>query len=216
MTAVWPWLALAGLGAFHGLNPAMGWLFAVALGLQRRSRAALVRSLLPIAAGHALSIALVVLAIGALRAYVDGRMLRAAAAAALIGFGIYRLLARHRARVGMQVSNTDLTVWSFLMATAHGAGLMLMPVLLQMPMTEAHHADAHTALASEIGHTAASAAAAVAVHTAAMLAVAGVVAVAVYEWAGLAILRRGWINFDLLWTLALLGGGLVLLATSLD
>ena len=130
MTPAWPWLALAGLGAFHGINPAMGWLFAVALGLQRGRRAAVLWSLLPIAAGHALSIALVVAAVGALRAFIDLAMLQACAAIALIAFGVYRLFARHRARVGMQVGATDLLVWSFLMATAHGAGLMLVPVLL--------------------------------------------------------------------------------------
>ena len=129
MNLVWPWVALAGLGAFHGLNPAMGWLFAVALGLQRGNRAAVLQSLLPIAAGHALSVGMVVLAVGALRAFVDPMILQVGAAIALIGFGLYRLLARHRGRVGMQVSRVQLLVWSFLMATAHGAGLMLIPVL---------------------------------------------------------------------------------------
>ena len=116
MTSAWPWLALVALGAFHGLNPAMGWLFAVALGLQRRSRAAVLWSLLPIAVGHALSVALVVVAVGVLRPFVDFRVLQVGAAVTLIAFGLYRLLARHRARVGMQVSGGDLLIWSFLMA----------------------------------------------------------------------------------------------------
>lgn len=215
MTSAWPWLALAGLGAFHGLNPAMGWLFAVALGLQRRSRVAVLWSLLPIAVGHALSVALVVVAVGVLRAFVDFRMLQVGAAVSLIAFGLYRLLARHRARVGMQVSSADLAVWSFLMATAHGAGLMLLPVLLEMPFGTADHEHAHMAVATEIGKSAATGSAAVAVHTAAMLVVAGAIAVAVYEWVGLAFLRRGWINLDLLWVLALAGAGLFLLITAL-
>lgn len=214
MTSIWPWLALAGLGAFHGLNPAMGWLFAVALGLQRQSRAAVLWSMLPIAAGHALSVALVVVAVGVLRAFVDFKMLQVGAAITLIAFGLFRLFARHRARVGMQVSGGDLALWSFLMATAHGAGLMLLPVLLGMPIGD-HHEHAHMLAVAQIGQSAATGFAAIAVHTAAMLVVAGTVAVAVYEWAGLAFLRRGWINLDLLWALALTAAGLILLVTAL-
>jgi hypothetical protein len=211
VTAVWPWLALAGLGAFHGINPAMGWLFAVALGLQRKSRAAVLWALLPIAAGHALSVALVICAIGALSALVDPAMLRIGAAVTLIAFGLYRLLARHRVRVGMQVGAADLVLWSFLMATAHGAGLMLLPVLLGMPIGILYHGHAHMTVASAVGGSAVNALAAVLVHTAAMLAVAGAIAIAVYEWVGLAFLRRGWINLDLVWVLALMGAGAILL-----
>ena len=211
----WPWLALAALGAFHGLNPAMGWLFAVALGLQRKSRAAVLWSLLPIAVGHALSIALVVIAVGVLRAYIDFTILQVCAALTIIAFGLYRLLARHRARVGMQVSGRDLLLWSFLMATAHGAGLMLLPVLLEMPIGAAGHDHAHRVAASGMRDSVATGIAAVAVHTAAMLIVAGAIAIAVYEWIGLAFLRRGWINLDLLWVAALLGAGVYLLVTAL-
>lgn len=218
MTAEWSWLALAGLGAFHGINPAMGWLFAVALGLQRRSRAALLKSLVPIAAGHALSIAVVVAAVGLLRTLsVDMQHLRVASAIVLIGFGVYRFFARHRARGGMQVGNVQLLVWSFLMATAHGAGLMLLPVLLKMPIMAAGHDHAHhIADLPEATHPSMTAIAAVAVHTGAMLLVSGAIALAVYEWAGLAFLRRGWINLDLLWVLALVGAGVYLLAGALQ
>jgi hypothetical protein len=215
VTTAWPWLALAGLGAFHGLNPAMGWLFAVALGLQRKSRAAVLWSLLPIAVGHALSVALVILAIDALSAWVEPQALRIGAAITLIVFGVYRLLARHRVRVGMQVGALDLLTWSFLMATAHGAGLMLLPVLLGMPISILHHDHAHMAVATAVGSSAVSALAAVAVHTGAMLGVAGAIAIAVYEWVGLAFLRRGWINVDLVWVLALIGAGVLLLVFAL-
>jgi hypothetical protein len=211
VTTAWPWLALAGLGAFHGINPAMGWLFAVALGLQRKSRAAVLWSLLPIAAGHALSVALVIAAVGALRAFVDPMILQVGAAAILIAFGVYRLFARHRARVGMQVGAADLVLWSFLMATAHGAGLMLLPVLLGMPIGNLHYDHAHMAPVTALGTSAVTALAAVAVHTTVMLAVAGAVAIAVYEWVGLAFLRRGWINLDLVWVLVLIGAGVILL-----
>lgn len=196
----------------------MGWLFAVALGLQRRSRAALLGSLVPIAAGHALSIALVVAAVGLLRTLsVDMKLLRVAAAIALIGFGVYRFLARHRARGGMQVGGMQLLIWSFLMATAHGAGLMLLPVLLEMPIGMTGHEHAHhMADVPAAAHSLTTAIAAVSVHTAAMLIVSGAIALAVCEWAGLAFLRRGWINLDLLWVIALLGAGVYLLIGALQ
>lgn len=215
MKLEWPWLALVGLGAFHGINPAMGWLFAVALGLQRHSRAAVLRSLLPITIGHALSVAFVVAAIGLLHTFVDFRALQVGAAVTLIAFGLYRLFARHRARVGMCVTDRDLLTWSFLMTTAHGAGLMLLPVLLGTTMGTKHSEHAHMAIASELSHSAVTAIAVVAIHTTAMLVIAGVIAMAVYEWLGLAFLRRGWINLDLLWVLALVGAGVILLIGAL-
>jgi hypothetical protein len=214
VAAAWPWLTLAGLGAFHGLNPAMGWLFAVAIGLQRRSPAAVLWALLPIALGHALSVAVIVAAVGVLRTLVDFGVLQVGAAVAIIGFGLYRLFARHRGRVGMQVDNVDLAVWSFLMATAHGAGLMLVPVLFQMPIGTAHHEHGQMAITSSLSSSVATGLAAIGVHTLAMLAVAGAIAIGVYQWLGLAFLRRGWINLDLLWALALIGAGGWLLVSS--
>ena len=133
---MWGWAALAGLGAFHGVNPAMGWLFAVARGLQSGERAAVLRALGPIALGHAVSVALVVALVIALRGEIDPITMQIGAALGLIGFGALRLVrgARHRFRVGMVAGFRDLTLWSFLMATAHGAGLMLAPVLLAAPL----------------------------------------------------------------------------------
>jgi len=131
MTDLQAWLALLGLGAFHGINPGMGWLFAVALGLQEQRRGAVLRALLPIALGHALSIAVVVLAIGLLQDMLPDAWVRWPVGLGLAGFGVYKLIrCRHPRWVGMRVSSLDLTWWSFLMATAHGAGLMLAPVLL--------------------------------------------------------------------------------------
>jgi hypothetical protein len=216
VTTAWPWIALAGLGAFHGLNPAMGWLFAVALGLQSQRREAVLKSLLPIAAGHALSIGVVVLIVTGLRVIVELRVLQLGAAAVLIGFGLYRLLARHRGRIGMQVSGAQLLVWSFLMATAHGAGLMLVPVLLEVPLGTQYGEHAHVSGMNAIGGAVGTALVAVGIHTLAMLCVAGAVAIAVYEWVGLAFLRRGWINLDLVWIIALVGAGLILLGMGLS
>ena len=139
MTTLWPWITLALLGAYHGLNPGMGWLFAVALGLQEGSRAAVIRAFAPIALGHAFSVAVVVALVGTAQAFVSPAILRITGAALLVLFGLYKLLRplSHPRWVGMRVGFRDLTAWSFLMATAHGAGLMLVPVLLQLPATSA-------------------------------------------------------------------------------
>jgi hypothetical protein len=206
VSALWPWLALAGLGAFHGLNPAMGWLFAVALGMHRRSRAVVLEALIPIAIGHALAILAVALAVVLLGLVVDQRAIRIAAGTLLIGWAAYHTLygARHRVRFGMQVGMLGLGAWSFLMASAHGAGLMLVPVLI--PLCLAASPAQELSAAGSIPITLA----AVGVHTLAMLATTGVIAVVVYQWVGVAFLRRGWINLDLIWTAALVLTGVVL------
>jgi hypothetical protein len=205
VSGVWPWVALAGLGAFHGLNPAMGWLFAVALGLHRNDRRVVWLALLPIAVGHALSVAAVAFAIVALGVIVDGRGVTAAAGLILIAWALYhwRYGSRHRVRVGLQTGLAGLGVWSFLMATGHGAGLMLWPVL--MPLCFPAGVAAGTIdpfVPALLG---------VGLHTLAMLAVTAAIAVTVYEWIGLAVLRRAWINLDLIWSLALVAAGTGLL-----
>ena len=144
MDMLWPWITLALLGAYHGLNPGMGWLFAVALGLQEGSRAAVIRAFAPIALGHAFSVAAVVALVGTAQAFISAEVLRIMGAALLVLFGLYKLLRplSHPRWVGMRVGFRDLTAWSFLMATAHGAGLMLVPVLLQLPAAYAAPASA--------------------------------------------------------------------------
>jgi hypothetical protein len=204
--ATWPWLVLVGLGAFHGLNPAMGWLFAVALGLHRHSRAVVLGALAPIAFGHMLSIVAVVAAVLLLGLVIDQTLLRRAAGVLLIGWAAYHALygARHRVRFGMTVGFAGLAAWSFLMASAHGAGLMLIPVVLPMCVAASPSGEL-TAGALPI------ALAAVGVHSMAMLAVTGAIALAVYQWVGVGFLRRGWLNLDLLWSFALVATGLLLL-----
>ena len=216
MSEVWPWLALFGLGAFHGINPGMGWLFAVALGLQEQRRSAVWNALPPIAIGHALSVGLVVALIAAIHASIPQQALRWSAAAVLIGFGIYRLIrARHPRWVGMRVGFHDLVLWSFLMASAHGAGLMLVPVLLgatdeSSDVHAAHngHAGGHGAALGLLNHPW-LATIAVIVHTLGQLLVAGLVAMVVYEKLGVRILQRAWFNFDLVWAVALIVSGIV-------
>src|ERR1700738_3934091 len=170
---LWPWLTLVLLGAYHGLNPAMGWLFAVALGLQRRSRGAVVGALVPIALGHEASIAVVVALVAITQVFAVSEAIRPVGAIALILFGLWKLRKplSHPRWVGMRVSKRDLVVWSFLMSSAHGAGLMLFPVILGLPAAT-HLEDPLPTGVQDVM--------AVLLHTAAMLATMGVVALVVY------------------------------------
>jgi hypothetical protein len=208
--SVWPWVVLLLLGAFHGINPGMGWLFAVALGLQEQRLHAVFRALLPIALGHALSIAAVLLLVGMIQVILPERLLHLLSAAVLFGFGLYKLIrARHPRWVGMRVDFKDLTLWSFLMATAHGAGLMLVPVLLQWPAQDYAHAQLIEKLSPNLITTSLGLLlAAVAVHTLSMLLVTAAIAGLVYEKLGLAILRQAWFNLDWVWAGTLILTGL--------
>lgn len=216
-TAVW--LTLAGLGAYHGLNPAMGWLFAVSQGLQHRSRGAVLRALGPIALGHELSIALVAAVVLGAEAVVDASVLHVAAAAVLLAFGIFRFVKprAHWRWTTMRVSARELTLWSFLMSTAHGAGLMVAPVLigLQGSAEASAHVRAHDHADAGMlaGVPVVPAAGGIVLHVAAMLLVMGAVAVVVYEKVGLEILRRAWINTDQLWALAFVWAAVITLVS---
>ncbi len=222
MSKSWPWLILFGLGAYHGINPAMGWLFAVALALQEKSRRAVLRAIPPIALGHVLSIGIVVSLLWLARASVPERPLRYGAAAILFGFALYRLIrSRHLKWVGMRVGFWDLTLWSFLMASADGAGLMLVPILLVWRQGDRGDLAGHAAHTSHAGHLALLHlptsslslrwAAAVCVHSAGYLSVAALVALLVYEKLGVAILRRAWFNLDLIWMIALMVSGVLII-----
>jgi hypothetical protein len=203
--------ALLVLGAFHGLNPAMGWLFAVARGLQERSRARVLESLPAIAAGHAASVGAVAVLISLTRSVTTTRIMAIAGGAVLVGFGLWRLLSkRHFRWVGMRLSLWQLAGWSFLMSSVHGAGLMLLPVITASGPSMGHaHGMGHAqgdALMSGIFVTG--------VHTLAMFTVAGVLAVLVYELVGLAVLRQAWLNLDRVWALALIGAGTAAVLTA--
>src|SRR5262245_53524137 len=200
---------------FHGINPAMGWLFAVALGLQEQKRAAVLRALPPIVLGHALSIAVIVAAVLVARVNLPHRTLKIAAAAVLFAFGLYRLLrTRHPNWVGMRVGFGDLTLWSFVMASAHGAGLMLVPFFLPSPAAdESHHHGAHQMHAWAFASFSAPSllTASVVVHTLGYLITTPLVAIVVYEWVGSSMMRRAWFNIDLVWMLALMITGVFIL-----
>jgi hypothetical protein len=206
MVDSWPPLVLAGLGAFHGLNPAMGWLFAVALGLHRQSRTIVFVSLLPIAAGHAFSIATVAGLLAATGYLLPHNFVRMGTGVLLLGWAAYhwRFGHRHRVRFGMQAGLWGLAIWSFLMATAHGAGVMLWPALMPLCFPGVGEISTGPVAAIFIG---------VGIHTLAMVATTAIVAGLVYEWLGFGLLRRAWINIDFVWTSALGVTGVLLLFT---
>jgi hypothetical protein len=198
--AVWPTLFL--LGAYHGINPGMGWLFAVARGMQEHRTRAVAWSLPPIVLGHALSIGVVVLIAGFAQVALPMMYIRVGVAAALVGLGLYKLIrSRHFRWGGMQVGFRELTIWSFLMASAHGAGLMVLPVVLAGP-----HALHHAA-----SQGAATGVWATLIHTMGYFTVTAAVALLVYQKFGLAMLRRSWFNLDLIWAIALVVTGFVAL-----
>lgn len=198
------WAALVLLGAFHGINPAMGWLFAVALGLQEHRRTAVLRALLPIALGHALAIAAAVLVPVLLGFSLPLSYIRWLVAAILIAVG-FRFLLRHPHLrwAGMRVGMSDLTLWSFLVATVHGAGLMVVPIFLGMSSTN-HHAAAPGYPESAVPAVAFTA---TALHTASYLVVTATIALLVFEKFGLGLLRKAWFNLDLIWAAALVTTG---------
>jgi hypothetical protein len=209
-TAMWLMLFL---GAYHGINPGMGWLFAVALGMQQQKASAVARSLVPMAIGHAAAIGGVVLAAAMLGSALPLAAVRYLVAALLIGLGIRRLVRhRHPRWVRMRVGFGDLVTWSFLMASAHGAGVMVLPVLLG---SSTGQTTDHIALHSHSSAATSPLAGLVAtgVHTIGYLAATGVIAWVVYSKLGLALLRTAWFNLDAAWAAALLVAGLITLTT---
>jgi hypothetical protein len=212
MEGAWPWVLMALLGAYHGLNPAMGWLFAVALGMQERDRRAVLRALPPIALGHEASVMVAAALVLGLGLLADTSALHIGAGCALMAFGVFRFVKprAHFRWVKARVSRGELAWWSFLMSTAHGAGLMVAPVLLGAGAADAAAAQEHTvASVQEHGFGLAGSAVAVLLHVGAMVAVMGAVAVLVYDRWGLSVLRRGWINLDMVWAGAFVVAGVV-------
>ena len=212
------WLALAALGAGHGLNPGMGWLFAVALGMQEGRTRAVWRALSPLALGHALAVGAAVLVAAALGRLIPPQALAWIVGGMLLGLGALRLVRhRHPRYGGMRVGFRELTTWSFLMASAHGAGLMVLPLLVGGAGVKAaggagshamHLAHASLLPVSDSMNTGLEA---TAMHTAGYLLVTGLIAVVVYRKLGLRMLRTMWINLDLIWGVALVVTGAVAL-----
>jgi len=208
---LWAWGVLFLLGAWHGINPAMGWLFAVALGLQKHDSRAVWQALIPIATGHGLAIGLVVMLALLVGEAISLDNARLFVASILFTFGLIRLFwGKHPRWGGMQVGFRDLTIWSMLTASAHGAGFMLLPILLGMSAAHGDHmAHLHQSSSGFAG------VAAVLIHTFAYLLVTGTVAWLVYTKIGLAVLRRAWFNLDRIWAISLiLTAGITLFISS--
>jgi hypothetical protein len=204
--ALGAWTTLFLLGAYHGINPGMGWLFAVARGMQEHRARAVAWSLPPIALGHALAIAAVLLIAQLAQVALPVTYIRIGVAVTLVGLGVYKLIrSRHFRWGGMQVGFRDLTIWSFLMASAHGAGLMVLPIVLAAPMS-GPHAHHHMATQGPAGGLSATL-----IHTLGYFTVTAAAALLVYQKFGLAMLRRSWFNLDLIWAIALVITGLVAL-----
>jgi hypothetical protein len=207
------WKTMVLLGAYHGINPGMGWLFAVALGMQQGSARGVWRALPPIALGHAVSVAIVLSIGGLLQLVVPLETLKLVVASTLVATGLYGWWRhRHPRFGGMRVGFRDLATWSCLMASAHGAGLMVLPFVLQTPppLSAAAHIHMHHVV-SATSNVASVAAMAVTVHTLAYLTVMTAAAWAVYRKLGLRLLRTAWINMDWVWAGALVVTGVVVL-----
>jgi hypothetical protein len=211
MDTIWPWVLMALLGAYHGLNPAMGWLFAVALGMQERDRRAVVRALPPIALGHEASVVLAAALVLGLGLLADTAVLHMGAGIALVIFGIFRFVKprAHFRWVKARVSRGELAWWSFLMSTAHGAGLMVAPVLLGAGAGAAEAQDHTLAAVEEHGMSIAGSGLAALLHVGAMVFVMGAIAVLVYDRWGVGVLQRSWINLDAVWAGAFVVAGLI-------
>jgi len=212
MSGNWSWATLFMLGAYHGINPGMGWLFAVALGMQEKRAYAVVRSLAPITLGHAVAIGAVIGLAGLAGIVLPLNYLKLVVAAGLIALGAYRLVrSRHFHWGGMQVGFGELTLWSFLMASAHGAGFMVLPVVMRMPASSA--AAGHQMHMDGAGlQDPITGLLATLVHTLGYLTFTALIALVVYHKFGLALLRKSWVNLDLVWAAALIVTGLVALA----
>jgi hypothetical protein len=209
-TYVLPLATILLLGAFHGINPGMGWLFAVALGMQERRVGAVWRALIPLTIGHGLAIAAVVLIALAAGVALPAASLKLPVAVILAALGAYRLIRHSHFRgSGMRVGSSGLTAWSFLMASCHGAGLMVLPVFLGMA---APSGGAMCHSPETMSTTAAMAVTSTLAHGAGYLIVTAVVAWVVFTKLGVGMLRKAWLNVDLLWAMALITTGILTFA----
>ena len=207
------WLTVVAVGLYHGLNPAMGWPLAVANGMTKQRASAVVATLLPLGGGHFMAMAVVLIPFAWLSWYVEwSRTIRLGAGGLVLLFGIFKLVQRRHPRALARIRPTQLAWWSFLMATAHGAGLMLVPLMLGLcvtaPAAEAISDVGHAAVMNYLAQSnAATAVAVAALHTLAMMLAGLSMAWAVYRYLGLPFLRRVWLDMDLVWGWSLVIAG---------
>jgi hypothetical protein len=211
------WLAVVASGIFHGLNPAMGWPLAVSAGLMGGGRRGLLVALGLLALGHLLAMAGILLPFTLMTAIVQWRRpIRMGAATAVIAFGLWLLVRRRHPRFIARIRPTQLALWSFAVATAHGAGLMLVPIYLGLCRAEDLDRG-HQAASTLIKGDLATAIIVSLVHTAAMILTGGLIALLVYAWLGLRFLSRSWFNLDAVWAWSLVAvGGVALTIAWLD
>ncbi|HSU98661.1 MAG TPA: hypothetical protein VLI91_01005 [Roseiarcus sp.] len=221
MSAAWRpelWLAVIALGAYHGLNPGMGWPLAVSNGMWAKRDKAVFATFLPLAGGHFLAMAAALLPFAFFLAYLDwSQPIRMAAGGAVAAFGVYKLLDRRHPRIAARLGPRHLTLWSFLTATAHGAGLMLAPIAIGLCASGSDAAPSgidrgHQAMSELMRSGIATSIAVSGVHTLAMVAAGGAMAWIVYRWAGLELLRKAWLNLETVWAASLIVTGVVSLA----
>jgi len=209
------WLVVIASGLYHGVNPGMGWPLAVSAGLMERRPRALVAALGPLAAGHLLAMLLVLLPFALLVSLVEWqRQIQIGASLLVIGFGIFRLVAGGHPRALARIPPTQLGLWSFAVAIAHGAGLMLVPIYLGL-CREADLDKGHEAARVLINVNLGMAVLVSIVHAAAMIAAGGVLAWLVYRYLGLKFVSRSWFNLDTSWAVSLILVGLIALGFGL-
>jgi hypothetical protein len=214
-TTAWLWLAVVASGLYHGVNPGMGWPLAVSAGLMERSSRALVAALWPLTAGHLLAMLLVLLPFALLVTLVEWqRQLQIGASLLVTGFGIFRLINRRHPRSLARIPPMQLGVWSFAVAIAHGAGLMLVPIYLGL-CREEDLGKGHEAAATLMNANLGTAVLVAVVHATAMIVAGGCLAWLVYRYLGLKFVSRSWFNLDPAWALSLILVGAIALAFSL-
>lgn len=204
------WLAVVASGLYHGVNPGMGWPLAVSAGLMEKSQRALFLTLWPLSVGHLLAILVMLLPFALLLALAQWqREIQAAAALLVIGYGVFLLLRRRHPRALARIPPTQLGLWSFAIAIAHGAGLMLVPIYLGLCGTPAHgHETAGPLVEANLGMAMLVAV----VHVVATIAAGGCLAWLVYRYLGLKFVSRSWFNLDASWAASLVLVGAVALA----
>ena len=203
------WLAVIASGVYHGVNPGMGWPLAVSAGLMGKGRRDLVASLGPLGAGHFLAMAGILAPFAAMTALVAWqREIRISAGLLVIAAGVYLLIARGHPRFLARIKPTQLALWSFAVATAHGAGLMLLPIYLGI-CTAGEQDPGHQAAATLMRGKLGTAIAVSIVHATAMIVSSGIVAFAVHEWLGLRFISKSWFNLDAVWAQSLIFVGAI-------